>query len=208
MGKNLLLSIVISALVLISALSQAIADDIGTVTRLKNTASVIRAGQQFNIETGFNIQEFDEIQSGEESRVEITFHDGTKLNIGSNCRIVVDKFMFDPDVGIGIAILRALQGPFRFITGQIGKARDPQIVVQTRFGVIGVRGTDFWAGPSRGQYGVLLLEGAISVTNPAGQRILTTPGTGVNLTSNGVPPSEVATWGTGRAAEALAAVAF
>ena len=74
--------------------------------------------------------------------------------------------------------------------------------------MIGVRGTDFWAGPSRGQYGVLLLEGAISVTNPAGQRILTTPGTGVNLTSNGVPPSEVATWGTGRAAEALAAVAF
>ena len=45
MGKNLLLSIVISALVLISALSQAIADDIGTVTRLKNTASVIRAEQ-------------------------------------------------------------------------------------------------------------------------------------------------------------------
>ena len=208
MVRNLLLNVVVSALFVICIVSLAMAEDIGTVTRLKNTASVVRAGQQMNIETGFKVQEFDEILSGEEARVEITFHDGTKLNIGADCHIVIDKFMFDPDVGIGIAILRALQGPFRFITGHIGKTRDPQIVVQSRFGVIGVRGTDFWAGPSRGQYGVLLLEGSISVTNPSGQRILTEPGTGVNLTSNDVPPSEVTTWGAGRAAEALAAVAF
>ncbi|MEX1036812.1 MAG: FecR domain-containing protein [Sneathiella sp.] len=209
MIRNLFLSIIVSIFIVLCTLPLAIADDdVGTVTRLKNTASVTRLGQQVNIETGFKIQEFDEIRSGEEARVEITFHDGTKLNIGANCHIVIDKFLFDPDTDIGIAILRVFEGPFRFITGRIGKTQDPQIVVQSRFGVIGVRGTDFWAGPSRGQYGVLLLEGAISVTNSSGQRILTIPGTGVNLTSNDIPPSEVTTWGAERAAEALAAVAF
>jgi hypothetical protein len=183
-------------------------EDVATVSRLKNSAVILRQSQQINLQVGDKLQKFDEIKSGTDARVEIVFKDGTKLNIGANCHIVIDEFLFDPDNNIGIAILRALQGPFRFITGHIGKIPEPQIVVQSRFGVIGVRGTDFWAGPSRGVYGVLLLDGSISVTNPMGQRILTTAGTGVNLSGNNVPPGEVTVWGVERAQEALAAVAF
>lgn len=191
-------------------LSPALAedDDVATVSRLRNAAAVIRQGQQINIQVGHKLRKFDEIKSGENARVEIIFNDGTKLNIGADCHIIIDEFLFDPDENIGIAILRALQGPFRFITGRIGKVLQPQVVVQSPFGIVGVRGTDFWAGPSRGVYGVLLLDGSISVTNPLGQRILTTPGTGVNLTGNNAPPGEVTIWGAGRAQEALADVAF
>jgi len=210
MTKYLISSFIALLLAVFCTVSLAFAADtvVGTVTKLRNTAYVIRQEQQLTIDVGFKIYENDEIQSETDTRVELTFNDGTTLYIGANCRLVVDKFLFDPDDNIGIAILRVLQGPFRFISGLIGKVQDPQIVVQTQIGVIAVRGTDFWGGPSRGQYGVLLLKGAISITNPSGQRILTTPGTGVNLTGDNVPPSDVTIWGTDRAAEALAAVAF
>ncbi len=184
------------------------ADEVATVTKLRNSAHVFRKGQQIALNEGFKIEEFDEVLTGKDTRVEITFIDGTKLNIGEHSNIVIDKFLFDPVNHLGIAILRSLEGAFRFVTGNIGKVNQPQIVVQSRFGVIGVRGTDFWAGPSRGVYGVLLLDGSISVVNPMGQRILTAPGTGVNLTGNDAPPSEVTAWGAERAADALAAVAF
>ena len=210
MIKNMLLVVGLLFFSIVITISPASAEDdpVATVSRLKNTAVVVRKGQQANLITGYKLHKFDEIKSGEDARVEIIFDDGTKLNLGANCHIVIDEFLFDPDENIGVAILRAFQGPFRFITGSIGKVSEPQIVVQSRFGVIGVRGTDFWAGPSRGVYGVLLLDGSISVTNPLGQRILTTAGTGVNLTGNDAPPGEVTVWGAGRAQEALAAVAF
>ncbi len=210
MLKNLLLAIgfLIASAVYVPFPALAEDEDVATVSRLRNTAVVLRKGQQIDIRPSFKLQKFDEIKSGENARVEVIFNDGTKLNIGADCHIVIDEFLFDPDKNIGIAILRELQGPFRFITGRIGKVLQPQVVVQSRFGVVGVRGTDFWAGPSRGVYGVLLLDGAISVTNPAGQRSLTPAGTGVNLTDNNVPPGEVTVWGADRAQEALADVAF
>ena len=210
MLKNLIIAIGILVFCAAYVPLTALAEDevVATVTRLRNTAVVIRKGQQLDVQAGHKLQKFDAIKSGKNARVEIIFNDGTKLYIGANCHIVIDEFLFDPDKNIGTTILRALQGPFRFITGRIGKVQKPQVVVQSRFGVVGVRGTDFWAGPSRGVYGVLLLDGSISVTNPFGQRILTEAGTGVNLTSNTAPPGEVTVWGALRAREALDDVAF
>ncbi|MCF8466586.1 MAG: FecR family protein [Sneathiella sp.] len=182
--------------------------EVGTVTRIQNSANVTRQGKFLELQVGAVVRENDEIQSGPDARVEITFTDGTKLTISENSVIAIDKFLFDPDADVGTILLRALQGPFRFITGNIGKLEKKQIEVQSRFGVIGVRGTDFWAGPSQNVYGVLLLKGIVTVFNREGGRILSVPGEGVNLKSANEPPGEVTVWGAARAQAALDTVAF
>jgi hypothetical protein len=210
MPEKLFLTISLVLFAVFFATPQVLAadSDIGTITRLQNSATVTREGRILELQVGAAIKENDGIKTGDDARVEVTFVDGTKLTIGANGIVVIDKFIFDPDDGVGAMLLRVLLGSFRFITGNIGRLERKQIEAQTRFGVIGVRGTDFWAGPSQNVYGVFLLDGAISVTNSAGGRVLNVPGTGVNLTSANELPGEVTIWGAARAQAALDAVAF
>ena len=74
---------------------------------------------------------------------------------------------------------------------------------------VGIRGTDFFAGPIDNQaLGVLLIEGAVSVSNPAGQRILNRPGQGTNIAVPGAAPGPVTIWPQPKVDRALASVAF
>jgi len=192
----------------VAAATDALAAGVGSVTRQQSDVSVTRMGQTIPLAFDATIYENDDITTGTDARIEITFIDGTKLTIGENSRLVIDKFLFDPDNSVGTAILNAAKGPFRFITGKIGEMANKRVVVQNTFGTIGIRGTDFWGGPALGVYGVLLLDGTIVVRTDAGARILNVSGTGVNLTGSNVPPGEVAPWGQDRVNAALASISF
>jgi len=101
-----------------------------------------------------------------------------------------------------------LAGDFRFISGKLtpGAARDASVT--TPFAVIAVRGTDFWGGPIDGAFGVLLFEGAVSVTNAGATTDLTMPGDGVNLPTLVSPPGGVVAWAADKVARAVATVTF
>lgn len=46
-----------------------------------------------------------------------------------------------------------------------------------------MRGTEFWGGPINAKYGVLLLEGEVTVSNQAGSVTLSAPGQGTDIAS-------------------------
>ena len=74
---------------------------------------------------------------------------------------------------------------------------------------IGIRGTDFWAGPIDNQaLGVLLVEGAVSVSNAAGTQTPTQAGQGTNIAAPGAAPGPVTIWPADKVSRALAAVTF
>jgi hypothetical protein len=81
--------------------------------------------------------------------------------------------------------------------------------VVTPVATVGVRGTDFWAGPIDNQaLGVLLVEGAVSVSNRAGSQVLDQRGQGTNIATARSPPGPVTFWPQDKVNRALAAVAF
>ena len=84
---------------------------------------------------------------------------------------MIDRYVYDPDRGVGETVLQATKGAFRFATGRIKEMKDHKIAVSTPVADIGVRGTESWGGPLE-QYGVLLLEGEVSVSNQAGSVML------------------------------------
>lgn len=210
MFKNFCLAsaLIIIGIVASTAQSLAANPDVGSVTRLENDASIIRSGSEIPLEIGAAIKENDEITSGKDARVEITFTDGTNLRIGENARIGIDEYLYDPDNNVGNAIIGALQGPFRFITGKIGELKNKRIEVKSSLATIGIRGTDFWGGPSQGTYGVFLFEGTIVVFNAQGGRIVSVPGTGVDVDGADKAPTAAEAWGSARAEAALATVTF
>jgi hypothetical protein len=137
----------------VPGLEIAAAQTVGMVTKVQNQAQV--GGQAAAV--GSLVHLNDTLKTGANARLEIAFRDNTNLTLGENATIVVDRFVFDPDAGVGEATLNATKGAFRMVTGRISDMANKDIKVTTTFGTLGIRGTDFWSGSVGGQTGVLLV---------------------------------------------------
>src|SRR5262245_49327206 len=124
----------------------------------------------------------DELRTGAKARLQINFRDSSELTLGENARVVVDRFIFNPDEGTGDALLKTGIGAFRLATGKISELKNKKISVSTPFATLGVRGTDFWCGPIDGRFGVLLLtERKLEVRNDAGAVLIDKAGYGTEI---------------------------
>jgi hypothetical protein len=185
----------------------AAADAIGSVTKLQGEAKGTLDGNAVDLAAGTPIFMAEKLTTTGKARLELTFVDGTKLTIGDNASVTVDRFLYKPR-GLGNAFNAAITGPFRFISGKLDKTPASLSQVETTFATIGVRGTDFWGGPIDGESGVFLIAGAVSVTNAGGSVDLTKPRQGTNIASPNAAPSAVTIWPKDKIARALATVNF
>ena len=112
----------------------------------------------------------DELRTGGGARLQVIFRDDTVLTLGEHASVRIDRYVDEPDQGVGETVLQATKGAFRFATGKIKELKDKKIAVSTPVADIGVRGTEFWGGPINAKYGVLLLEGEVTVSQPGGKR--------------------------------------
>jgi hypothetical protein len=100
-------------------------------------------------------------------------------------------------------------GAFRFISGQVSKLASSDVSVATPSATIGIRGTEFWGGPIDGQsLGVFLIDGAVRVSNAAGEQNLSLPGQGTNIATPGAAPGPVTIWPPDKVSRAVATVTF
>ncbi len=146
------------------------------------------------------------VSTGAGGRLEIAFVDGTRLTLGEKAEVLLDEFVYDP-AGAN-RFHAAITGAFRYVSGRLGAGATRQASITTPLALIGVRGTDFWGGPSNGAIGVVVFEGSVEVTTAAGSVILSAPREGTSLTGGGTLPSPVSQWSDDRIAAALASVAF
>lgn len=149
----------------------------------------------------------DELRTGAKARLQVNFRDNSELTLGENARVVVDRFIFNPDEGTGEALLKTGVGAFRLATGKISELKEKKITVSTPYATLGVRGTDFWWGPIDGRFGVLLLsESKLEVRNDAGAVLIDKAGYGTDIDpvkgGNGAP-SRPYKWGPDKVARAL-----
>ena len=153
------------------------AESVGTVTRVQNQAQIgaTTAG------AGTPVHMNDRLRTGANARLQVTFRDKSVLTLGENANVVVDRFVYDPAKSTGEVALNVSRGAIRFVGGSIEQLQKKKITVSTPVAALAVRGTDFWAGPIDGQYGVLLLKGNVRVSNRAGAVTLSRPGWGTDI---------------------------
>jgi len=202
--------IVIAALLLSSfAGGQATAQEaIGAVSRIQGEARGTRGGTTQALSINTSVFPNEVVSTGEGGRLEITFTDDTRLTLGEKAKLTLNRYVFDPAAGSGMIRFK-VAGALRFLSGQILKLRTSVVRITTPVAVVGVRGTEFWAGPIDNQaLGVLLIEGAVSVSNAAGQQILRQAGQGTNIAAPGAAPGPVTFWPPDKVNRALAAVTF
>jgi hypothetical protein len=79
------------------------------------------------------------------------------------------------------------------------------LYIRGQFGLIAIRGTRIFVGPSNGVIGVFVVNGQVDVTS-GGRSVVLRAGEGTNLVAPGVPPTPPVHWGEGRIRAALASV--
>jgi len=181
---------------------------IGAVSHIQGDSSGTRGGTTRAL--GLNASVFlnEVVSTGEAARLEITFTDNTRLTLGEKAKLTLDTYVFNPAARSG-TINFGVVGAFRFLSGQVSKLASSNVSVTTPVATVGIRGTEFWGGPIDNQaLGVFLIEGTVSVSNAAGQQILSRPGQGTNIATPGAAPGPVTFWPPDKVNRAITTVTF
>lgn len=136
------------------AVPASAADPIGKVVAVAGSPT----GSGRALGAGSAIFEKDKVVTGK-GNVQILFIDDTKLVVGPNSTLVIDRFLMRGGGSAQKFSVGALRGTFRFISGDMAKkAYD----IKTANATIGIRGTafDFSSG---GETLVAVLEGGVNL---------------------------------------------
>lgn len=182
------------------------AERVGQVLRIKGACEVEAEGQRRPLQAASPVHLLDVVTTGADARLVVELDDGTVLTLGENAELRIDEFVFKKP-GVSDRLKLFAGGAFRFTTGRLAKTDDSVIEIKTRVPALGVRGTDFWAGPLDGNYSVLLFDGALDVSNNGESAILDEPGEGTNIADGG-SPGPVTRWPQDKVQRALNTVRF
>lgn len=138
----------------------------------------------------------DTVATGNASRLGMKLGQETVLRLGELARIKIDRFLVNAG---GTIHLNA--GPML-----LDKPRSsPPISIRSPFGLISVRGTRVFAGPSRGVFGVFVVHGTVTV-RAGGKTVQLGDGFGTDIARRGAAPTTPTRWGDERIRLALASV--
>jgi hypothetical protein len=131
------------AIALFSLGVDAFATDIATIKVLQGMVTIERSGQHLAGSLGFGLLEGDQIITGTDGSVGITFEDNSLLSLGPNSQLAVDRFQFNSTTHDGEFQTSLKQGKLAVISGKIAKHKVDAMKVRTPASIIGVRGTEF-----------------------------------------------------------------
>lgn len=140
------------ALPLMLATGAFAAEEIGKT--LASTPTV--GGDNGILRVSSPIHRDERIRTSSAGTGQFEFRDGTKLAVGPNSSLVLDRSIFAGDSSFQSLTLKATRGTFRWVSGT---SKSSAYKINTPFGTLGIRGTvfDFYVGSSAAA--VVLLEG-------------------------------------------------
>lgn len=141
----------------------------------------------------------DRVETGKATRAGFRLGRATDLRLGENTRITIDRFIVDAG---GVITL----GAGALLIDKPPGSEAGQIRVRSSYGLIAVRGTRFFVGPSNGVFSVFVERGEVAV-RAAGREIVLAAGEGTDIARRGAAPTPARRWGEARIAAALALVA-
>jgi len=130
-----------------------------------------------------------------ESAMRVRLGAATHVRLGPEARLKIDRFIVNAGGSLflekGGVLVDHPPGAGRF-----------ELDLRSPFGLVAVRGTRFFAGPSNGVFGVFVARGAVTVSG-GGQAVQLREGQGTDIRAPGAPPGDPAVWGEPRIRAAL-----
>jgi ferric-dicitrate binding protein FerR (iron transport regulator) len=174
------------------------ADAAGRVEDLKGEAFADASNQHRVLEKSSQVYVGDNVATGASSRLTMLLGEDTTIRLGENARLVIDQFLSTTGGEISLP-----SGPMLF--ERPNGSRPMPVKIKSSYGLIAVRGTTFFAGPSNDVFGVFVEHGTVVVSN-AGGEVTLNAGEGTNLATPDAKPTAPAVWGKERIRKALDSV--
>ncbi|HEV7323247.1 MAG TPA: FecR family protein [Ensifer sp.] len=171
---------------------------IGQATEIRGDVRRKQAKKEEPLAVGGQLFENDRVHTNADSYATLNLGTDTRVLLGAETDLLVDRFIAGQggtlELGLGRMVFDRPEG--------LPKV---DVAVRTAFGMIGVRGTKFFCGPSRAAFAVFVEHGSVSVQRGGTSRIVAA-GQGVEFHHRGDAPSEPINWGEARIKEAYASV--
>mgnify|MGYP003312601398 FL=1 len=166
-------------------------------------------GKVFNqkgeeLKVGDSIYFGDTISASDGAKSQLLFIDETVMTIGSDTKLTIDDYIFDPSANDGKLLASIIAGSVKILSGKISEINPANLEVKIPSGTIGSRGTEFKASvdPLTTQSKILLVgpgpnnslnlrAGAVEVSNELGTVTLDQPYLFTELTENRAPTDAV-----------------
>ena len=174
------------------------ADPAGRVEEIKGEAFADASNQHRTLEKSSSVFVGDRVETGASSRLTMLLGVDTTIRLGERAHLVIDQFLSTTGGEISVQA-----GPMLFDRPS-GSPPVP-VKIKSPYGLIAVRGTKFFAGPSNGVFGVFVDHGTVVVAG-GGSEVVLQAGEGTNLSSPGSSPTAPVKWGKARIDAALASV--
>lgn len=169
---------------------------IGKAVEITGDVTRKQAERLEGLKAGASLMDHDFVKTGKVSFASLELGDDTSLLLGSETELLIDTFIAGQggviELGTGQMVFDRPEGLAKI-----------DLTVRTAFGMIGVRGTKFFAGPSRGAFAVFVEHGLVEVSGGGVMRQVA-PGQGVEIATPGAAPGEITQWGEARIREAYA----
>src|SRR5262245_38060133 len=160
--SRLILPGLLGTLLYCSTSSQAAEpSDIGKAVVIKNLVTAADQQDKRRLAKGDGVRELELLETQTASHGDFRLADDTKLALGPDARLVLDKFVYDPNTTSKQVLINFAVGAFRFISS----SKDPVgYELKTPTATMGVRGTvfDFYIA-DKGAMVVLMHKGAVDV---------------------------------------------
>jgi len=112
---------------------------IGHVTKLVGTVTAMRNGVVIILNAGDNVEKGDVVQSGSNSKLIISFIDGTVFALSADARMVLNEMVYDSNGSDNSSLLSLVAGTISFVAGETAKHGDMKVA--TPVATMGIRGT-------------------------------------------------------------------
>ena len=124
---------------------EAAGPSVGIVKVAEGNAVVQRGDQSLPARAGLALQEGDVLRTGADGRLGVVLRDDTRVSLGPETEIRIDRFLFAPAQGQLALVLKMARGVAAYVSGRIAKLSPDAVRVETPVAIVGVRGTKFAA---------------------------------------------------------------
>ncbi|MGE6780932.1 FecR family protein [Ensifer adhaerens] len=171
---------------------------LGEATEVRGDVRLRQQKKDGPLAVGGQLFENDRVRTNAESFATLQLGSDTRVLLGAETDLLVDSFIAGQGGTLEL-------GTGRMVFDRPEGLPKVDVAVRTAFGMIGVRGTKFFCGPSRAAFAVFVEHGSVSVERGGVSRIVAA-GQGVEFHHRGDAPSEPVDWGEARIKEAYASV--
>ena len=113
----------------------------GQIKIASGSVVIVRGTSTIPAQAGQHVYEADTLRTGDDGKVGITLKDDTRLSLGPNSEVRLDRFAFAPAEGRLGFVLKVVKGVAAYVSGQIAKIAPDAVRLETPSAIVGVRGT-------------------------------------------------------------------